>query len=229
MRIAAAALLWLALTGCQKREPPPAEARPPLALLTSLPIAFGEEFTLEGPKPPLLARLEQDYEVVPVDGPEQLRPSSLLLAIQPQALTAERLVALDKWVRDGGRVVLLADPALAFESSRPLGDRFRPPFQFPDTGLLRHWGVGLQGPAGNQPGEAELVLGPALAVRSRTVGRFDIAGGTCRGAEAGGSSATVRCPIGKGRAVLVADADFAMSPREEDREALLALVDELRR
>ena len=59
-------------------------------------------------------------------------PGGLLLAAQPQALTAERLVALDDWVRAGGRLVLLADPSLRWESSRPLGDRFRPPYAFPD-------------------------------------------------------------------------------------------------
>jgi hypothetical protein len=76
----------------------------------------------------------------------------LLLAAQPQALTAERLVALDKWVRDGGRLVLLADPLLRFDSSRPLGDRFRPPLRYPDTGLLAHWGLAAGRLAGRPAG-----------------------------------------------------------------------------
>ena len=46
-------------------------------------------------------------------------------------------------MRAGGRLVLLADPVLRFDSERPLGDRFRPPLRYPDTGLLAHWGLRL--------------------------------------------------------------------------------------
>src|SRR6476469_3777585 len=118
-------LLLAGLGACEAHDPgSPTGEKPELALLTSLPIAFGESFGLDQKPSPLLGELEASYKVTPVDGPEQLRPGGLLLAAQPQALTAERLVALDKWVRDGGRIVLLADPSLRFESSRPLGDKF---------------------------------------------------------------------------------------------------------
>ena len=148
MRLATFALA-LALVGCaQKGGSPPNSDKPELALLTSLPIVFSESFGLDAPPNPLLKALEDDYAVRPVDGPEQLTPLGLLLAIQPQALTAERLVALDRWVREGGRLVLLADPQLDWESSRPLGDRFRPPYAFPDTGLLTHWGLALERQSG---------------------------------------------------------------------------------
>ena len=45
----------------------------------------------------------------------------------PLAQPAEDLVALDDWVRGGGRVLLLADPMLEWPSKRPLGDPLRPP------------------------------------------------------------------------------------------------------
>ena len=60
---------------------------------------------------------------------------------QPLAQPAEDLVALDDWVRGGGRVLLLADPMLEWPSKRPLGDPLRPPPMFMDTGLLAHWGL----------------------------------------------------------------------------------------
>ena len=70
----------------------------------------------------------------------------MLLAAQPRALPAEELVALDAWVRRGGRLLLLADPMLEWPSERPLGDRLRPPALFADTGLLQHWGLRLDAP-----------------------------------------------------------------------------------
>ena len=74
--------------------------------------------------------LEQDYALTAIDLPSQVPPGATLLAIQPRALPAEELVALDNWVRDGGRIVLLADPMLEWPSERPLGDRLRPPTMF---------------------------------------------------------------------------------------------------
>ena len=65
---------------------------------------------------------------------------------QPNAQTAENLVALDAWVRRGGRVLLLADPLLEWPNQRALGDPLRPPVMFADTGLLGHWGLRLDTP-----------------------------------------------------------------------------------
>ena len=206
MRPATLALLALLLGACrgESSSPPAPDApRPRLALLTSLPLALGEGFRLDAPAHPAMQRLERDYQVTLVDGPEQLPPDGLLLAVQPQALTAERLVALDRWVRSGGRMLLLADPRLSWQSSLPLGDRRRPPFEFPDTGLLNHWGLTLEGP---QPdGPAERTLG----------GKTILAASPGRLSARPGSPCTIspdrlvaRCRLGKGRAVIVADADL---------------------
>ena len=81
----------------------------------------------------------------------------LMMMAQPNAQTAENLVVLDEWVRAGGRVLVLADPALEWPSKRPLGDPQRPPSMFADTGLLLHWGVRLDAP--DQRGPAVLQLG----------------------------------------------------------------------
>lgn len=214
MRLAVLAL-WLALAGCtQTSGSPPQADKPELALLTSLPIVFGESFGLDAPRSALLKSLEASYAVRPVDGPEQLKPGGLLLAIQPQALTAERLVALDQWVRDGGRLVLLADPALSWESSRPLGDRFRPPYAFPDTGLLANWGLALDRRAESESEEAPGTTRRELGARAQTPGRLRRQGGTCRVQQDG---FLALCRLGKGVALVAADADIAMS---EDRATL---------
>ena len=78
--------------------PPPApEKRPPLLLLTSLPLVFSEDFSLEGGGSDALKALETRYRVVPIsvtDGAD-LAKGRLLLMAHPLAQTAENLVVLD--------------------------------------------------------------------------------------------------------------------------------------
>jgi hypothetical protein len=148
----------------------------------------------------------------------------MLLAAQPQALTAERLVALDAWVRDGGRLVLLADPFLRFASMRPLGDRFRPPLRFADTGLLAHWGLMLDPEVDNGLEAVETDLGRGIKLQASGLGSLTRAGGNCTLSP---TRVVARCRIGKGYAIVVADADFALSPRQEDRQVVVALLREL--
>lgn len=218
-------LLAVALTSCRAGSSPPAgDVRPALALLSSLPIAFGEDFGLDQQASPLLRELEEKFTVTPIDGPEQLPPGGLLLAAQPQALTAERLVALDKWVRAGGRLVLLADPFLRFESRRPLGDRFRPPLRYPDTGLLAHWGLALDDAIDDRAEAADTDLGRGIRLQASGLGSLTRAGGDCTLSP---TRVVARCRIGKGYATIVADADVALSPEEQQRGVVIALLREL--
>jgi hypothetical protein len=218
-------LMAVALGSCEAGgEAPAGPARPELALLSSLPIAFGESFGLDQQRSPLLEELEGSHRVRPVDGPEQLPPGGLLLAVQPQALTAERLVALDQWVREGGRLVLLADPFLRFESMRPLGDRFRPPLRYPDTGLLAHWGLSLDAETDNRLEAVETDLGRGIRLKASGLGSLTRAGGDCTLSP---TRVVARCRIGQGYATVVADADFVLSPMKEDRQVVLALLQEL--
>src|SRR3954451_15051457 len=122
----AAAAIGVAVTRHRQPAPPPRPAaqRPTLLLLTSLPLIFGEGFSLEGGGSPALKALNARYKVVPIsvtDGAE-LAKGRLLLMAQPLAQTAENLVVLDSWVRMGGRVLLFADPMLEWPSKLPLGD-----------------------------------------------------------------------------------------------------------
>src|SRR5262249_21955956 len=155
-------------------------------------------FTLKGGGSPALAALESRYRVVPIGvaDAKELAKGRLLLMAQPQAQPPEDLVALDDWVRRGGRVLLLADPVLEWPSDRPLGDAVRPPVMFPDTGLLSHWGLRLDAPDRRGPERRSLVASDVL---TDSPGRLS---GNC---EIGSEEFEARCRIGRGRAVVVAD------------------------
>ena len=208
--LVAAALFLLAVgalaailvsAGSKPVTPRPPKDRPVLLLLTSLPLVFGEDFSLQQVGSPALSALQTRYKVVPISvaDPAELAKGRLLLMAQPLAQPAEDLVALDRWVRGGGRVLLLADPALDWPSKRPLGDLLRPAPMFMDTGLLGHWGLRLDAPDGH-------------GVETRKLGGFTIAAvspgllsGRCPIAR---DRFVARCAVGRGRATVVADADF---------------------
>ena len=148
-RLAAALLAAMlpAILGACRNEAAPAEAaKPTVHVLTSLPLLFDEGFGLQPAKGEAATFLRKRYRLKPIDLPSQLPAGGVLLAAQPRALPAEELVALDAWVRGGGKLLLLADPMLEWPSKRPLGDRLRPPVSFADTGLLMHWGLRLDAP-----------------------------------------------------------------------------------
>jgi hypothetical protein len=171
-------------------------AKPRLALLTSLPLLFGEQFGLDSPHPPAMTRIEAKFAVVPIGVADaaSLKGFSHLLMAHARAQPAEALVDLDAWVRNGGQIVLLADPRLKWEGSRPLGDPLRPPPDFADTGLLVHWGVRL---AVDEAGEG------VLRATSRA----------CHIAEDG---LVAECRVGHGTARIIADADFML---DDDKRA----------
>ncbi|HEV8408496.1 MAG TPA: hypothetical protein VGQ34_11230 [Sphingomicrobium sp.] len=185
----------------------PLSQRPTLLLLTSLPLVFGEDFSLRQNGSPALSALEGRYRVEPISVTDQsdLAKGRLLLMAHPLAQPAEDLVALDEWVRGGGRVLLLADPMLEWPSRRPLGDPLRPPPMFMDTGLLAHWGLRLDAPGERGP-------------RAQKLGGYDVTtvspgrlfGSSCRISK---DRLVAQCRVGKGRATVVADADLLAADR----------------
>jgi hypothetical protein len=231
---AAASMTALTVVGaCKPGSPAPAappreesaapretSARPTLLLLTTLPLMFGESFGLEGNGSPALDALETRYVVRPlaVADAKSLAQGQLLLMAHPLAQPAEALVDLDAWVRGGGRLLLLADPALDWHSDLPLSDSRRAPPAFADTGLLRHWGLRLdapdeRGPMQRRVGGYEIVtVSPGTLV------------GRCAITE---DRAVARCRIGEGQVTVVADADFLNvedldGPTEQNLGAMLA-------
>ena len=196
--------------------PRPPSQRPTLLLLTSLPLVFGEDFSLEGSGSPALKRLESRYRVVPISVTDRadLAKGPLLLMAQPRAQTAENLIALDEWVTSGSRVLLFADPMLEWPSKRPLGDPLRPSPMFADTGLLQHWGLRLDAPDRRGPAE-------------RRLGRYrvtTISPGTLHGACAiARDQLAAQCSVGSGRATIIADADLlnVAEPADPNLDAVL--------
>ena len=224
--IAAAGLAYVT---DRKQPPAPAAplAKPTLMLLTTLPLVFGEKFGLEGGGSPALKALETRYTVTPVGvaDAETLKQGRLLLMAHPLAQPAEALVDLDRWVREGGRLLLLADPALEWPSERPLGDVLRPPPAFADTGLLRHWGLRLDAPDERGPRQLSLGGHPILTASPGALT------GNCPVSR---DRLVAHCRIGKGEATIVGDADFLNiedldGPTDKNLEAMLTELDALER
>jgi hypothetical protein len=213
LAIAAAAATALALRERPGDLPgrPPGE-RPELLLLTSLPIAFPERFTLEDEGSAALSALQSRYDLVPISTTDSrsLSGGRLLLMAQPHAQPAEMLVELDRWVRNGGHALVLADPALEWPSELPLRDLARPPSSFPDTGLLDHWGLRLDSP--EQTGPATFTVG-GRAVHALSPGTLVASTPQCR---VGAGGLVARCTLGRGRATIVADADFVDVERRRE-------------
>jgi hypothetical protein len=205
--------------------PSQAEDRRPLALMTTLPIYWGEAAGMDeliaGTAEPHWARgaLEREYELIPLDslagadglaregGASQGGIKHLLLA-QPRALSGPENVALDDWVRGGGRLLLFADPMLTSHSQFSIGDRRRPQDVIFLSPILSRWGLSLQFDEDQGMGERVEMLGDT-ALPVDLAGRFTIAE-TAPDAAAKcallASGIAADCVIGAGRALIIADA-----------------------
>lgn len=189
--------------------PQEARARPELMLMTALPIIWGEGGAFDPDSRPAESYrlLEREFRIRPLDALSDASLSGrLLLLAQPRALAPEELVALDGWVRRGGRVLILADPALDWPSGLPLGDPRRPPPSSYLGPLFAHWGLWLE-PRPEPGNVAEPLYGEQSDRRliSAKAGRFVATRSDC---QVWLPSTIARCSIGKGRAWLVADADL---------------------
>lgn len=225
--VAAAALAFFGRDEHPALQSRPANHRPPLMLLTTLPLMFAEEFSLEGGGSKALDALETRYRVVPIGvaDADALRQGGLLLMAHPLAQPAEALVELDGWVRSGGRVLILADPKLDWPSELPLGDLLRPPPAFADTGLLAHWGLRLDAP--DEPGPAERMLSGRRILTSSPGRLF----GRCAITK---DRLVAECHVGRGAVTIVADADFLNvdqlhGPTGSNLDALLLQLSRLER
>ena len=209
----AAALMCLG-SACQPGEVVPSEhadGNPELGLMGTIPIYWGEagDFgeVLAGDSAAHWARprLEAHFRLRPIDslaGPSLAGLEYLLLA-QPRALSPAENVALDSWVRDGGKLLLFADPMLTGESRFAIGDRRRPQDVILLSPILVHWGLDLQF---DDSFDREVTAIPVSDVQVPV----DLPG-TFVGRE-GEEDCAIRarvladCTIGRGRAVILADA-----------------------
>lgn len=202
---------WIYWKPLQPPSSVPRSAGGELTILTSLPIGpFGEgnvNATLSKPVHPAFARLSRSFTVHFADSLETAPRGRLLLA-HPRALHPADLAAIDTWVRQGGKAVILADPLLAWPSDLSPSDSRRPPITSLLDPLLTHWGLRLQ-PAGEAMGVVQQRLANGRLLAMISPGHFTFTGtGTgpdCRLEEQG---VIADCRIGDGRAFLVADADM---------------------
>ncbi|MFM9977655.1 MAG: hypothetical protein ACKVOP_06365 [Sphingomonadaceae bacterium] len=186
-------------------------------LLTDLPLVWGEGTpadVLAGrvARAPMLAAIEARIDVTPIDALDAARLGrGVAIIAQPRRLAPDELVAFDRWVRGGGRAMIFADPELRWPSAYASGDvRRAPPVTLLDP-LLTHWGLTL----GDSDGREGVRTLGARRVAMLAAGRW-------RGPSACGVLAdeVIDCAIGKGRVILVGDADML-----DDRLAAVMMAD----
>jgi hypothetical protein len=209
----------------------PAQERPRLMLFTSLPILWNETpdlaAMLRADAPPHWARrvLEAHYTLVARD--TLLAPpldARFLLLAQPRPLAPQENVALDDWVRAGGRLLLFADPMLTADSTYTLGDRRRPQDIVLLSPILARWGLELRFDEDQPAGEHDAArenAGAALPVN--LPGQFaPRPGGHDARCAIVREGLVARCRIGRGRALIVADAAL-FEPSDADGKRAAAL------
>lgn len=187
----------------------------PVGLFTTLPILWSESpdlaDALNPSARPHWARegLAKAGPLVPLDtlagvsGAEPLGRVRRLVMAQPRVLSPQENVALDDWVRGGGHLLLLADPALTAHSGFAIGDPRRPQAVALLSPILSRWGLELRFDEAQVLGEVPVdVMGVAVPVN--LAGRFATDGqGNCR---LWANGLAVTCAIGQGRIVALADA-----------------------
>lgn len=180
----------------------------------------------ESPQHWVMRTLAERGRVVPVDsltGDQglPLPTSALLVLIQPRPLTPDENVALDAWVRAGGRVLLFADPMLTAHSDYALGDPRRPQDIAMLSPILGHWGLRLEFDDAQLHGTGFVQL-QEVRVPVNLRGQLRAAAGArCR---LEGENFLADCRIGKGRAVVLADAALFDGEDAGSADALRALM-----
>lgn len=229
MAIRQAAILISALLlaacgpGSADTPQPSPQGHETIGLYSTLPIAWRESEDIKGflsddvPAHWALAVMRREGRVITLDtladpqGALPLPPKSILALAQPRVLTAQENVALDAWVRGGGKVLLFVDPMLTVDSRFAPGDPRRPQDVAMLSPILARWGLELTFDD-TQPAGEHVVKGfPVnLAGRFRALGKVGDGSGKagdvvarCR-IEADGLVAD--CASGNGRIIALADA-----------------------
>ena len=224
--------------GCSPQ--PEAGPRTTIGLMSALPLFWHEDADpaamLSGPdqSAPLVKALGARHTLKPVDvlDDASLEGLDLLIMAQPRLLQPEELVRLDLWVRNGGQLLVFADPNLAWPSRLPMGDRRRAPLISLLDPLYRHWGLELDAPADDHaPPAGADIAGEAVTVVTPGRWRLGVASGRC---EITPDGLLADCPLARGRAILVSDADMLdgriwAEQRRDGSLAVLALVERLTR
>lgn len=215
-------------------EPRSGPARVATGLMTSLPIYWPEGGALEAMRDGDAAHenwvrraLEDTLDLQPIDTLDDKALSGLrtLILAQPRPLAPAENVALDRWVRAGGRLLLFADPMLTAHSRFPIGDLRRPQDVALLSPILRHWGLELTFDP-EQPETRRWVDAHGVPLPVELGGRFkaSVPEQCILAAEA----ALAECRIGGGKVLVLADAallaDAEPDTSEVSRSALAMLL-----
>ncbi len=216
-------------------HPPSVSAAPgsrgAIGMMSALPLFWAEGASPDlivagegGGRSPLVDMIHA-RAVDHIDG-ASLRGLDTLILAQPRLLQPAELVALDDWIRRGGKAVIFADPLLEWPSELPLGDPRRAPLTSLLDPLLLHWGLRLEPAAHGRGGVDRRLLESGHMLMLAGASRFVPEGKTpCTFADDG---LMALCTIGKGRVRLVADADllderlWLADPRWADRSEAYA-------
>lgn len=204
--------------------PSPSRDVPRLGLMTSLPLYWplgaGVDAIAAGSAavPWQRTAIEQGFALEPLDtlspipglspdAPETdpLAGLERLAIIQPRGLSPADNVALDAWVRGGGRLLLVLDPMLTGEYELPLGDPRRPVEAALIPPVVARWGLAIRFDETQDSTMVEAGLAGTYLplILAGEVAIADPAAADCR-LDAGGAAA--RCNVGEGQVTVIADA-----------------------
>jgi hypothetical protein len=161
-----------------------------------------------GARSPLWRALEQGFDLRPLDAVDDraLQGLDRLLLAHPRQLAPAELVAIDGWARGGGQIVILADPLLRWPDERALSDPRRAPLTSLLDPLLAHWGLRLAPAQAGQAGPERRALSNGVLLQMAASSHFTLeTPSACVLSEQG---LIARCKIGRGIALLMADADW---------------------
>jgi ABC-type uncharacterized transport system len=213
--IISCAAILIALFSCTNGDDKPKANRPVLGVMTTLPLLWeegdvGDIIVSSGRRAPAIQRIGQDFEIRPVDvlSRGSLNKIDTLLLVQPRALSPNEFAYLDQWVRSGGKLVLLADPALHWESIYPLGDKRRPLFTSLLSPLFKHWGIELVLPMDEGDTKDQIFDLSGHTIRTVTAGEWQMLGDGAKICAISDVPKVTICNVGAGEAVLLADADL---------------------
>lgn len=250
-RLLSLAACLVLLSGCKEaaREDAGAGAeradRTQLGLTSSLPLYWplGSDLSAllsdAAPVPWQREVLEREYELVPLatlspldkgDGNAQTDPLEgleQLAVIQPRGLAPADNVAIDDWVRKGGRLLLVLDPLLTGEYEVPLGSPERPVDSALIPPVVTRWGlaVSVKEHARYEDGFFEVPLGDTKLVVGHP-GTISIVDPDAADCLLLADAVIAQCKVGKGRVTLLADAAVFETRKfaGENGEELLALL-----
>jgi hypothetical protein len=204
-----------------------------LGLMTSLPLYWplgaGVDAIASGRAdlPWQREALEQAYTLVPLDtlspipalspdapDVDPLAGLTRLAVIQPRGLSPADNVALDDWVRAGGRLLLVLDPMLTGEYDLPLGDPRRPSEAALIPPVVARWGMTVRVTFYENPDDMPKLatLPDGSAIPLAIPGNIELSKEAERRCVLAAGYAAARCQVGKGQVTLIADAGLFEHP-----------------